>query len=70
MRASVREVDIQLQYCYCNTWPRAIRLVESGVVDLSKLVTHQFPLQEAPKAFETSADAESGAIKVQIQSFD
>lgn len=70
MRASVREVDIQLQYRYCNTWPRAIRLVESGVIDLSKLVTHRFPLEEARKAFETSADPSSGAIKVQIQSFD
>ncbi|CCT62815.1 probable L-arabinitol 4-dehydrogenase [Fusarium fujikuroi IMI 58289] len=70
MRASVREVDIQLQYRYCNTWPRAIRLVESNVVDLSKLVTHKFKLEDAIKAFETSADAKSGAIKVMIQSLD
>lgn len=67
MRASVREVDIQLQYRYSNTWPRAIRLVESGVIDLSKLVTHRFQLEDAVKAFETSADPKSGAIKVMIQ---
>jgi L-iditol 2-dehydrogenase len=70
MRASVREVDIQLQYRYCNTWPRAIRLVESGVVDLSKLVTHRYKLEEAKDAFETSADPKSGAIKVIIHSLD
>ncbi|KAH7494471.1 L-arabinitol 4-dehydrogenase [Fusarium oxysporum f. sp. matthiolae] len=70
MRASVREVDIQLQYRYCNTWPRAIRLVENNVVDLSKLVTHRFKLEDAIKAFETSADPKSGAIKVMIQSLD
>lgn len=70
MRASVREVDLQFQYRYCNTRPRAIRLVGSGVVDLSRLVTHRFPLEEAPRAFETAADPGSGAIKVQIQSFD
>lgn len=70
MRASVREVDIQLQYRYCNTWPRAIRLVESGVIDMKKLVTHRFSLEDALKAFETSADPNSGAIKVQIQSLD
>ncbi|KAM3514017.1 hypothetical protein MY11210_002334 [Beauveria gryllotalpidicola] len=70
MRASVREVDVQLQYRYSNTWPRAIRLLRSGVIDLSKLVTHRFPLEDAVKAFETSADPNSGAIKVQIQSFD
>ncbi|KAG6116769.1 L-arabinitol 4-dehydrogenase [Claviceps humidiphila] len=70
MRASVREVDIQLQYRYCNTWPRAIRLVESGIIDMSRLVTHRFKLEDAVKAFETSADPTSGAIKVQIQSLE
>lgn len=70
MRASVKEVDIQLQYRYANTWPRAIRLVESGVIDLKRLVTHRFNLEEATKAFETSADPKSGAIKVMIQSLD
>ena len=70
MRASVKEIDIQLQYRYCNTWPRAIRLIESGVLDLSMLVTHRFALEDAVKAFETSANPQSGAIKVIIQSLD
>ena len=70
MRASTREVDIQLQYRYCNTWPRAIRLVESGIIDLSKLVTHRFALESAKDAFQTAADPKTGAIKVMIQSLD
>ncbi|OAA61541.1 Alcohol dehydrogenase superfamily, zinc-type [Cordyceps fumosorosea ARSEF 2679] len=70
MRASVREVDVQLQYRYCNTWPRAIRVLRDGVVDLAPLVTHRFPLEDAVKAFETAADPKSGAIKVMIQSLD
>lgn len=70
MRASVREVDLQFQYRYCNTWPRAIRLIQNKVVDLSRLVTHRFPLEDALKAFETAANPKTGAIKVQIQSLD
>lgn len=70
MRASTREVDIQLQYRYCNTWPRAIRLVESGVIDMSKLVTHKYSLEDAKDAFATAADPKTGAIKVMIQSMD
>lgn len=70
MRLSVREVDLQFQYRYCNTWPRAIRLVQSGVIDLKKLVTHRFELEDAIKAFETAADPRTGAIKVQIKSED
>ncbi|KAI1378782.1 GroES-like protein [Hypoxylon crocopeplum] len=60
MRCSTREVDLQFQYRYCNTWPRAIRLVENGVVDLSKLVTHRFKLEEALEAFNTAADPKTG----------
>ncbi|PBP17034.1 L-arabinitol 4-dehydrogenase [Diplocarpon rosae] len=70
MRLSVREIDLHFQYRYCNTWPRAIRLVQSGVIDLKKLVTHRFALEDAVKAFETAADPRTGAIKVQIKSED
>ena len=67
MRLSVQEIDLQYQYRYCNTWPRAIRLVKSGVINLERLVTHRFSIEEAIKAFETAADPKTGAIKVQIR---
>lgn len=70
MRCSTREVDLQFQYRYSNTWPRAIRLVENGIIDLSKLVTHRFKLEDAIEAFKTAADPKTGAIKVQIKSED
>jgi L-iditol 2-dehydrogenase len=70
MRCSVREVDLQFQYRYCNTWPRAIRLVQSGIINLKRLVTHRFELEDAIKAFETAANPKTGAIKVQIKSED
>jgi L-iditol 2-dehydrogenase len=44
--------------------------VQAGVIDLKKLVTHRFDLEDALKAFETAADPKTGAIKVQIQSLD
>ena len=68
MRLSTQEIDLQFQYRYANTWPRAIRLVESGVVDLHSLVTHRFDIEDAVKAFETAADPKTGAIKCMIQS--
>ncbi|KAH8167931.1 hypothetical protein CIB48_g305 [Xylaria polymorpha] len=70
MRCSTREIDLVFQYRYCNTWPRAIRLLENGVIDLSKLVTHRYKLEDALEAFKTAADPKTGAIKVQIQSDD
>ncbi|KAI1323220.1 hypothetical protein F5Y16DRAFT_412757 [Xylariaceae sp. FL0255] len=64
MRCSTREIDLVFQYRYCNTWPRAIRLIENGVIDLSKLVTHRFKLEDSLEAFKTAADPKTGAIKV------
>ncbi|KAI1353355.1 GroES-like protein [Xylaria sp. FL0043] len=63
MRCSTREIDLVFQYRYCNTWPRAIRLLENGVIDLSKLVTHRFKLEDALEAFKVAADPKTGAIK-------
>lgn len=68
MRLSTQEIDLQFQYRYSNTWPRAIRLVRDGVVDMGQLVTHRFDIEDAVGAFETAGDVRSGAIKVMIQS--
>ncbi|KAF2862008.1 L-arabinitol 4-dehydrogenase [Piedraia hortae CBS 480.64] len=67
MRLSTREVDLQFQYRYANTWPKAIRLMRGGIVDLRRLVTHRFKLEEAKEAFEVAADVKRGGIKVMIQ---
>lgn len=68
MRLSTQEIDLQYQYRYSNTWPRAIRLVKNGIINLKKLVTHRYTLEDALKAFETAANPKTGAIKVQIMS--
>ncbi|KAF1954492.1 sorbitol dehydrogenase [Byssothecium circinans] len=70
MRLSTREVDLQFQYRYANTWPKAIRLLQNGVLDLRRLVTHRFDIEKAIDAFNTAADPKTGAIKVLIQSMD
>ena len=68
MRLSTQEIDLQYQYRYSNTWPRAIRLVQNGVINLRKLVTHRYQLEDALKAFDTASNPKTGAIKVQIMS--
>ena len=50
----VREIDIYGIFRYANCYPTALRLVESGAVNVKGLVTHNFPLKEAIKAFETT----------------
>jgi L-iditol 2-dehydrogenase len=48
-----------------NTYPRAIRLVSGGKVDVRSLVTHTFPMEQAKLAFET-AERRDG-LKVMIK---
>jgi len=66
MHMSANEIDLQFQFRYANQYPKAIRLVADGLIDLKPLVTHRFTLEKAVEAFETSADIKSGSIKVQI----
>jgi L-iditol 2-dehydrogenase len=40
MRLSTMEVQLKFQYRYANTWPRAIELVDAGLIDLRKMVSH------------------------------
>ena len=49
-----------------HTYPRAIRLVESGAVDVKRLITHRFPLAKARRAFEIAAGYKDRVIKAVI----
>lgn len=48
-----------------HTYPRAIQMVQSGLVDVRSIVTHRFPLSEYKTAFETAKNREG--IKVVIE---
>lgn len=48
-------------------YPRAIALVERGLVDVRRLVTHRFPLERAGEAFELVASLRDGVVKAIIE---
>ncbi|MPZ20529.1 MAG: alcohol dehydrogenase catalytic domain-containing protein [Luteitalea sp.] len=48
-----------------HTYPRAIQLVERGLVDVRSMVTHRFPLAETQQAFGVAARREG--LKVVVQ---
>ncbi|XP_020864950.1 sorbitol dehydrogenase isoform X1 [Phascolarctos cinereus] len=54
LHAAIREVDIRGVFRYRNTWPMAISMLESKLVNVKPLVTHRFPLEKAQEAFEVS----------------
>ena len=49
-----------------NAYMRAITLATRGAIDLSWLATHQFPLDDAPKAFATATRREGHKVVVEV----
>lgn len=65
------EIILTGSHCYAYTgmntdFGAAIDLIASGKVDVTRLVSHRFPLSEVAEAFRVSADKTSGAIKVHL----
>jgi L-iditol 2-dehydrogenase len=47
-----------------HTYPRAIQLATSGLINLDELVSHHFPLTDASKAFAKNIAYEEGIHKI------
>jgi L-iditol 2-dehydrogenase len=50
-----------------HTYPRAIRLVQTDMVDVKPLATHHFPLERIAEAFELVAAYKDGVLRAMIQ---
>jgi L-iditol 2-dehydrogenase len=51
-----------------HVYPRSIRLVERGLVDLRRLVSHRFPLSQASDAFRLNAAYREPVMKIMVDS--
>ena len=61
-----RALGIKFSRRMGDVYPRAIRLVQSGQVDVVSMVTHHPRLESGPDAFAAHADNEPGRIKTII----
>ena len=50
-----------------HTYPKAIKLVESGALRLSHMVSHRFPLAQAPQAFALNLAYKDNVVKIAIE---
>lgn len=50
-----------------HSYPRAIQLLERGLVDLKSLVSHRFPLEKTAEAFALNATYKDQVVKVIIE---
>jgi threonine dehydrogenase-like Zn-dependent dehydrogenase len=71
LRPVLRELWATFPICYGTIDGRhdfevAIELIAAGRAPVERLVTHRFPLEDAPEAFRTAADKGTGSVKVQL----
>ncbi len=65
--AQVKEARIETIFRYAHAYPRAIRLIESGKVNLKPLVTDRYRFEDSIKAFEYAANARPSSVKTVIE---
>ncbi len=59
-------LTIRLSRRMKHVYPRAIKLVESGAVDLTGIVSHRFSLAQAPEAYAMNTAYEDQVVKAVI----
>ena len=66
MHLSTNEIALKFLFRYRDTWPRAIRLVTGGKINVKQIVTNRFPLEQAKQAVEHAADRTKFSVKTII----
>lgn len=62
-----KEARIKSQFRFVNTFPTAIAAVESGLIPLEKIVTHEFTLDDIQKAYETCVYDKASVVKAIVK---
>lgn len=62
--AAVKELTFQSVYLYITEMEEGIDLIESGEIDVSKIITSEIPMSEGPRAFAQLASGRTDDIKV------
>ena len=63
-----KEVNIMASFRYRNRYPTAIKALGSGLMDVKRMITHEFKLEELDRAFryviENSTDVVKAVVKI------
>jgi L-iditol 2-dehydrogenase len=67
--STVRRKGLTIRVCrrMKHTYPRAIKLVEQGMVNLSKMISHRVPLEKVPEAFAMNLAYEDNVVKIMVE---
>ena len=61
-----KELDVLGAHLGPNCWPAAIKIIESGVLPMDEICTHQYGLADVQKALDQVGDSAGASVKVSI----
>lgn len=61
-----RELSVTGTFRYAHTYPEALELLHSGVIDVKSIITHRYPLERVADALDASR-SDPTAIKVMVR---
>lgn len=61
-----KEIDVKGVFRYHHTYPRAIELLASGKVNIERMITDSYELEQAEEAFEKSIHDKRNTLKMMI----
>ena len=64
--AQVKEIQIRHIFRYRNMYPRTIKMISSGTLNVKPLITHNFSFAKAVEAFDYAAAMPEEAIKIMV----
>ena len=62
---TAKEIDLRGSFRFHEEFPMAVRLMQSGQIDVKPLISHTMELSDVQAAFELAGDR-SQAMKVQL----
>lgn len=65
--AMVREARVENIFRYAHVFPRCVKMLASGAIDVKPLITRTFGFEDSVRAFEIAASAPKGNVKMQIE---
>lgn len=65
--AMVREARVENIFRYAHVFPRCVKMLASGAIDVKPLITRTFGFKDSVRAFEIAASAPAGDVKMQIE---
>ena len=65
--AQAKEIRLMHIFRYRNMYPRTIKMISSGTMNVKPLITHSYDFKDAVKAFEFAATMPEDAIKIMVR---